>query len=197
MQQKYHMAGYSIADWLSLYRIISFPVLLVLVLTGYREWFSWLLLLSFLTDAVDGYIARRLHIESEKGARLDSIGDTLTLVIAVAGLMQFEWNFIMEHAISLGTLVGLYLLEMLLSYIRFGRVSSFHTYLDKVSLFMQAVLILSLLFTGYNAWIFYAALFTGFASTIEEIILVISLDRYRANVKGLYWLKKHDMGSFN
>ncbi|MES2690495.1 MAG: CDP-alcohol phosphatidyltransferase family protein [Bacteroidota bacterium] len=197
MKQRYYLAGYNLADWLSIYRIISFPVLLYFVLMGQRELFSWFLLASFFTDAIDGFIARKLHIESETGAKLDSVGDTLTLVISVTGLLQFEWAFITEHAIALSTLVSLYLLEMLLSYIRFGKASSFHTYLDKVSLFMQALLILSLLFIGYNPWIFYAALITGFASTIEEIILVFSLDKYRTNIKGLLWLDKHKLRSFN
>lgn len=197
MRQRYYLAGYNIADWLSIYRIISFPVLLYFVLMGQRELFSWFLLASFFTDAIDGFIARKLHIESETGAKLDSVGDTLTLVISITGLLQFEWEFITMHAVALGSLIGLYFFEMLLSYIRFGKTSSFHTYLDKVSLFMQAVLILSLLFIGYNAWVFYAALIIGFLSTIEEIILVLSLDKYRTNIKGLFWLDRHNLRSFN
>lgn len=197
MKQKYYLAGYSIADWLSIYRIVSFPVLLYFVFMGQRELFSWFLAASFFTDAIDGFIARKLHIESKTGTKLDSIGDTLTLIVSIAGLFQFEWKFITDHAIVLSLLVELYFFEMLLSYLRFGRASSFHTYLDKVSLFMQALLILSLLFWKYNPWIFYTALISGFVSTVEEIVLVLSLDRYRTNIKGLFWLDKHQIRSFN
>ena len=43
--------------------------------------FVVLYLLCGLTDVLDGYIARKLHTESEKGAMLDSIADLLFAVV--------------------------------------------------------------------------------------------------------------------
>ena len=43
--------------------------------------FVVLYLLCGLTDVLDGYIARKLHTESEKGAMLDSIADMLFAVV--------------------------------------------------------------------------------------------------------------------
>ena len=43
--------------------------------------FAVLYLLCGLTDVMDGFIARKLHTESEKGAMLDSIADLLFAVV--------------------------------------------------------------------------------------------------------------------
>ena len=43
--------------------------------------FALLYVLCGLTDVLDGFLARKLHTESEKGARLDSIADLIFAVI--------------------------------------------------------------------------------------------------------------------
>ena len=51
---------FNIADWFSFYRIVAIPLLLALLLSGNRELFTWFLLVSYSTDAIDGFLARRL-----------------------------------------------------------------------------------------------------------------------------------------
>ena len=51
---------FNIADWFSFYRILAFPVLAVFLFMGERQWFTWFLLVSYSTDAIDGFLARRL-----------------------------------------------------------------------------------------------------------------------------------------
>ena len=51
--------------------------LVMLVLPTRSLAFAVLYLLCGVTDVLDGFIARKLHTESEKGARLDSIADLL------------------------------------------------------------------------------------------------------------------------
>ena len=86
--------NFNIADWFSFYRIIAAPFLLVLIWFDERLIFSWLLLLSYLTDALDGYLARKLKITSARGSQLDSFGDQITLAVGLIGLFYFESNFI-------------------------------------------------------------------------------------------------------
>jgi phosphatidylglycerophosphate synthase len=178
----------NIADWFSLYRIIAAPVLILCIVFNEREFFSWFLLSGFISDGIDGFLARRLHLESPRGARLDSLGDIIILVLTVAGLFSFEWNFFANHAPELIILVLLYVMEIILSYIRFGKTSSFHTYLDKAALFMQAVFVFTLLFAGYYSWLFYITFTAGVLATTEEIFILLSLEKYRDNIKGIYWL---------
>ena len=60
--------NFNIADWFSFYRIAVAPLLLTLLWLNERELFTWLLLISYSTDAIDGYLARKLKINSARGA---------------------------------------------------------------------------------------------------------------------------------
>ena len=73
--------NFNIADWFSFYRIFAAPFLLLLIWFDVQLLFTWFLLISYLTDAIDGYLARKLKITSARGSQLDSIGDQITLVI--------------------------------------------------------------------------------------------------------------------
>lgn len=164
------------------------PLLLWLVFIEEKQLFTWFLMISFLTDMIDGRLARRLKIVSERGAKLDSLGDMLTLLVAIAGMFRFEWDFISGHALSLSLLVFIYLLEMGIALWRYRKLSSFHTYSSKMSFFIQGVFILTLFFFGYYSWLFYIALAAGFLESAEEIILVFLLPEDRSDVRGIYWV---------
>lgn len=68
-----------IADTITISRIL-FSVLL-LVFPPYSFSFAVLYLLCGATDVLDGFAARKLHTESEKGAMLDSVADLLFALI--------------------------------------------------------------------------------------------------------------------
>ena len=57
----------SLPDWFSVYRILSAPILIVFIFLDERIIFTVLLLISFLTDAIDGYLARRMNIVTQRG----------------------------------------------------------------------------------------------------------------------------------
>ena len=85
--------NFNIADWFSFYRIFAAPVLLGFLYFGEREIFTWFLLVSYSTDAIDGFLARKLKISSARGSQLDSMGDQITLLIGLVGLWIFENEF--------------------------------------------------------------------------------------------------------
>lgn len=188
MRRKYFIGKYNVADWLSIYRVVSAPLLLFLIFIEKQQLFTWFLLISFLTDMIDGRLARKLKIVSERGAKLDSLGDMVTLLTAIVGLIKFKWDFIIMNAILLSVLVFVYLLEMAIALFRYKKLSSFHTYSSKLSFLIQGCFILTLLFFGYYPWFFYIALIAGFLESLEEMILVFLLKEYRADVKGIYWV---------
>jgi len=72
---------------ITLYRLLSAPVLLLLLVYGHLYIFKWLLALSFLTDAVDGYLARKFHVTSALGSILDSVSDDMTIAVAIIGIV--------------------------------------------------------------------------------------------------------------
>ena len=97
-----------IINLITFYRIVTFPLLVFLVLTQHLNTFKWLLLASFFTDAIDGYLARKYKATSILGAKLDSIGDDLTILAAVIGLFVTQFDFIKEELILFTVLFSLF-----------------------------------------------------------------------------------------
>src|SRR6185312_14290862 len=74
--------AYYLVNGITVYRMLAVFVLILLIMQHHWHVFRWLLLLSFLTDAIDGFLARRYGVISKAGAVLDSIGVNLTLAVA-------------------------------------------------------------------------------------------------------------------
>lgn len=138
--------NYNIADWFSFYRIFAAPFLLLLVWLDYRLVFSWVLSISYATDAIDGFIARKLNITSPRGSQLDSFGDQITLVVGLIGLYFFENEFIIKNLLLICIAFAPYIMQMVLAYYKYGKATAFHTYLAKLSAIVQSIFILWSLF---------------------------------------------------
>jgi CDP-diacylglycerol--glycerol-3-phosphate 3-phosphatidyltransferase len=184
------LKNFNIADWFSFYRVVAIPILVSLMWFGEREWFSWMLLISYGTDAIDGFLARRLKITSARGSQLDSIGDQLTLIMGLIGLFFFENSFIAENYLLIIIAFVPYLVQMYIAFVKYGKATAFHTYLAKISAIAQAVFILWLLFFGPVYWLFYVMIALGVLETIEEITLIFMYDNWVEDVKGYFWALK-------
>lgn len=181
---------FNIADWFSFYRIAAVPFLLILIFWNEREIFSWLLLISYSTDAIDGFLARKLKITSARGSQLDSYGDQVTLVVGLIGLIVFEPDFMLENYPLILIAFVPYIFQMIIAFRKYGKATAFHTYLAKLSAVIQGVFILWLLFFGPVYWLFYVMIILGVLETIEEITLIYLYDKWVAGVKGIYWALK-------
>ena len=73
-------------NFISGLRLALMPAVLMSAIAGSRLWFVVLLAASLVTDAFDGFLARRLKAESEFGRKLDSAADYLTLLTGIAGI---------------------------------------------------------------------------------------------------------------
>ena len=179
--------NFNIADWFSFYRIVASPFLLILIWLGERELFTWFLLFSYCTDMIDGFLARYLKIMSARGSQLDSFGDQITFIIGLIGLLAFEYDFMKENYLLILITFIPYGIQMLLAFKKYGKATSFHTYLAKLSAITQGVFLLWLLFFNPIYWLFYTMIVLGLLETIEEITLIFMYDKWVADVKGIYW----------
>jgi len=179
--------NFNIADWFSFYRIAAAPLLIVLLVLNDRNLFTWFLLISYCTDAIDGFIARKLQITSARGSQLDSFGDQVTFILGLAGILIFEFDFIKSNYVLIIISFSPYLIQMLIAFIKYGKATAFHTYLAKLSAIVQSAFILWLLFFEPIYWLFYVMIVIGILETIEEITLIFMYDNWVAGVKGIYW----------
>lgn len=184
--------NYNTADWFSFYRIAAVPMLSVLIWLGEREWFTWFLFISYSTDAIDGYLARKLKITSARGSQLDSMGDQLTFIMGLIGLSVFENVFIRENLLIILIVFSPYILQMMMAFKKYGKATAFHTYLAKSSAVTQGVFILWTLFFGPEYTLFYIMIVIGILETIEEITLIFMYDVWVEDVKGIYWALKDE-----
>jgi len=185
----------NIPNAISLARIGAAPFLLRAALTEQRGYFRWLLLACLLSDIADGWIARAFHLRSRLGASLDSIADLLVQIIGVGGLWIFYKETVVAHRALLMIVVTLYLAEVLIALLRYGRISSFHTVLVRIAAYAQGIFIISLLFWGYVGWIFYGAMGLCILAFSEELLLLYLLAEWTADVGGLYWVLAKRRGS--
>lgn len=179
--------NFNIADWFSFYRIFAAPFLLALIWFDLRLIFAWLLLVSYLTDAIDGYLARKLKITSARGSQLDSFGDQITLIIGLIGLFCFETEFIKTNLLLISLVFIPYIIQMIIAYFKYGRATAFHTYLAKLSAVLQSVFILWALFISPEYTLFYIMIVVGILETVEEIILIFMYEKWASDIKGIFW----------
>lgn len=179
--------NFNIADWFSFYRIAAAPFLLLILWLDEREVFTSFLLVSYSTDMIDGFLARRLKITSARGSQLDSFGDQITFVVGIIGLLVYELDFMKAHSFYIILVFVPYIFQMIIAFIKYRKATAFHTYLAKLSAITQGIFILWLLFFGPIYWLFYVMIVLGLLETMEEIALIFMYDKWVAGVKGIYW----------
>lgn len=78
----------TIPNLLSMLRLLMIPLFVWLYLHGYEGWTAVMLILSGMTDVVDGYIARHFGQISDIGKALDPVADKLTQAAMLLCLMS-------------------------------------------------------------------------------------------------------------
>ncbi len=78
----------NIPNLISLGRLLSVPVAVWLILEGKIQGAFWLFIAAGVSDAVDGFIAKRFNAETELGKFLDPIADKALLVSVFVTLGQ-------------------------------------------------------------------------------------------------------------
>ena len=191
MNRVIHKKSWYLINGITLYRIFSAPFLLLLILNGRLDVFKWLLGLSFFTDLIDGYLARKYQVTSMLGARLDSIGDDLTVLVAMIALLVTQPAFIKQQIVIFIILLALFLIQAIYAFIRYGKFTSFHTYLAKAAALLQGLFFLAFFFLDRpNMVLFYVAALVTMLELIEETILVGMVKEWQTNVHGVWWWLK-------
>lgn len=140
----------NIPNGLSALRLASVPVLLVLAWLDQPLAFLVLLLAGILSDALDGWLARRLDAVTKLGIRLDSMAD-FALYIAVPLGGWWLWpDLLLREAPWFVLIVIGYALPGSLALIRFRRLSSYHTWSAKLAVAVTALAMFVLFALGVS-----------------------------------------------
>ena len=179
---------WNLPNALSVYRLLALPFLIQAILQENESRFILLISINLITDILDGLIARMFKLQTELGAKLDSIADIGTYLMAFAGMMVLRKSFMETYKIEFMLLIGLWLLPQLISLIRFRRVPSFHLWSYKITGYLQGIFIFSFFVWGFHAGYFYVMLVVSYLAYLEELALVLSLKQLRSNLKSIFLL---------
>lgn len=169
-------------------RIAAIPALVWLAATRRHDPFAAIMIACLLGDIADGILARALRATSELGAMLDSIADTLLLFTAAYGAWVFYADALRAHPVAFALVPGLWITENIAALLRYGRLSSFHTYLSRIAAYALGIFIGLLFLIGFKAWLLYVALAFLIVATFEEFALLLVLPEWTADVRGLWWV---------
>ncbi len=169
-------------------RLLAGPVLVWLAGTHRESAFAWLLVIALLSDVADGLIARMFKLQSKLGAMLDSVADVMTLSIAAFGIWIFHPDVYRDHAFAGAAVIGGWILVCVVALLRYGRLSSFHTYVAKTTGYAVGFFLAALFVIGFTPWLFYPMVVLCVIGSIEELALLWYLPAWRADVRGLWWV---------
>jgi CDP-diacylglycerol--glycerol-3-phosphate 3-phosphatidyltransferase len=184
---------FNLPNALSAYRIIALPFILYSIICENKNLFITLISINLISDILDGLIARLFKLETEFGARLDSLADIGTYLMSVIGIFQLEKVFVKEQSLYFYLLIALYLAGQIICLFRFKRAPSLHLYSSKITGYLQGIFIFTYFVFGYNSVYFYFMCCFSYLSYLEEIIIVSLIPSLRSNVRSLYFmLKEHN-----
>lgn len=181
----------SLPNLLTGFRFIAAPALLGLAWNGYSIAFMALLALAFLTDLLDGLIARMTHQVTEFGATLDSWADVVNYLTIAIGCWWLWPDVVERERLYVSLIVASCLLPAMAGFFKFGRFTSYHTWGVKLAAASMG-LTLYVLFLGGPAWPFRAAAIICMLAAIEEITITLLLSEPKSNVRSLWDVLKRD-----
>ncbi len=134
----------TIPNIITLFRIATVPVLILLLHDRQYEWALLVFFISGVSDGIDGYIAKTYHMESELGGILDPLADKALIFSSYLMLMLLDdlpfWLFLTVIFRDLLILVGS-LLYVALN----GQMKMVPSYLSKLNTFTQITLVVAIL----------------------------------------------------
>jgi cardiolipin synthase len=181
---------WTIPNMISSYRLIMFPIILYFILSGNEKLFAIFIVINLVSDFLDGFIARIFHMETAIGAKLDAFADNFTYINAFIGLLVFKLDDLRPYLVSFLVFIGILVLTVIISLIKFRKFPSFHGYMTKISGYIQAFFFICLFTIGFFAWFYYLMIGWAILGAIEHIIIQMIIPEMRSNIKGLYWVLK-------
>jgi phosphatidylglycerophosphate synthase len=170
-------------------RLALMPAVLGAALAGSRPWFVALIAGALLTDAIDGFLARRLQAYSEFGRKLDSLADYVTLVTGVSGIALL-WPEIARRELAwIVTGVTAFFAVIIYGFVRLGRVPCYHTWASKAGAIVCPLTLVPLL-NEWTAWPFHAAMVLLVITGLEEIAIAVQLPEHRGEMPSLWHARR-------
>lgn len=175
---------WTVPNAITVLRLVGIGPLLWAGHAGHRHAFLGILAILLLSDWADGKLAVWLDQRTEFGARLDSAVDATMYGAVALSCWWLEGEAVQRHMIWFVGVAATWGLSGLVSFVRFGRMPSYHTRAAKLSWLVVAVVAVAWIATGDDRGVPWA-LALVIATNLEAIAIGFALPEWRADVSSI------------
>ncbi|MBW2982557.1 CDP-alcohol phosphatidyltransferase family protein [Candidatus Woesearchaeota archaeon] len=154
--------NFNITNALSLFRLIAAPIIMFLIIFDRKYSTLILFILAVFTDFLDGYLSRKLKMETKLGDILDKISDKLLVGFIILGfLIRFDALILLFAFIPI-------ILLYIIVYHYFVKYKQKATFFGRINIFLQSIVIIAFIldfkYKFYLFWIIFATTsYVGFS----------------------------------
>ena len=175
----------SIPNLLSILRLIIIPVLFFAAWTGRSLMFQIMLAIVLLMALADGILARRLGQVTDLGAELDSWGIfAVFITVPLCGWILWPDIVRQEYTFIIAVVV-FYVVPASHGLLKYGRLTSYHTWGSKLSNVLLSICIY-IMALGGPTWPFRVVVPIMILAGIEEIFMTGILRQWQTNIPSLW-----------
>jgi cardiolipin synthase (CMP-forming) len=182
----------TVPNQLTATRLALIPVLWILAFYRLPFYIGIGTIISFITDVLDGFFARKLNQVSDIGSKFDSYVDHLLLPSALIWLWLFVPKVYIENILACVLAIALYFSSMLLGVIKFKRFANLHLYSSKASSVVMYLFVSdSLILERYSHTLFYIAAIMFIVSLTERLALQLLFTEVDEHMGSIFLVWRH------
>jgi phosphatidylglycerophosphate synthase len=177
----------SIPMLLVIFRFVIAPFLLLDALDGKTSiWFLIGFVTAFISDILDGIVARKLGVSTAELRQADSWADVCLFSCTFISAWLVNKDVLITYRLPLLTVVFAQLIWWIVNLSKYGKPASYHTYSAKfwgITLFIAIVSLFGFNYAGFALWLTCIA---GLIHTVEEIAMTIILPVWKHDVLSIF-----------
>jgi CDP-diacylglycerol--glycerol-3-phosphate 3-phosphatidyltransferase len=186
----------TIPNRISIARLAFLPVLWLFALLRLPVYLGWGALISYLSDILDGYVARRLNQRTALGSKLDSLADNLSILSGLIWFAMLKPEIYREHGLLWGLAIALYLASMLVGIVKFKRFANLHLESSRLgSIPLTAFVVHTFVADHYSPLLLYIAVGVFMISSAEGLLLQLlsrQVDEHMRSIVLVWWRQYTD-----
>jgi phosphatidylglycerophosphate synthase len=168
-------------------RLLLAPVLVWMVsIDAASPLFAVVVLVAFVSDYLDGVIARRLGIATPALRHFDSRADLVFYATAAWAVWMRRPDVARSVAIPALVVIGLDVARYIFDFMKFGRDAAYHAWSSKAWGLSLALALVLLLGFGWTEPFVAIAVWLGIIAQIEGLLISIVLRRWMTDVPTIF-----------
>jgi len=141
---------------------------------------------GLISDILDGIIARKLGISTERLRRLDSsIDQVFWVCIGICALIMNP-GFFKDHVVYILLLLTAEACCYIISYARFRKEVATHAIASKIWTLTLFATLIELIWSGGSSWLFLTCYYMGMVTRLEIIMILLIIKQWTNDVPSVY-----------